>query len=155
PLERPGEGGQAVGPALCEELQDADARAARREGLPRSGDARAGILHDAQASGGAGSPGVLPRREPLDPEAAELASLARRGVCLAGEAHRQGPGRHVGPGRSSAGIRTTVRYTQMMRIPAAEPGTVADASPLKFLSMAREYPQRHRGGRHATLPVPR
>ena len=58
--------------------EDADAGGPRRAGLPRAGDAGAAVLQHAQGEGRADAPGLVPRREPLDPEAAEFAALVRR-----------------------------------------------------------------------------
>ncbi|MBK7402977.1 MAG: S9 family peptidase [Myxococcales bacterium] len=46
--------------------------------LPRARQPRPRALRGAQGQGGGGAPRPLPRREPLDPQAAELAPLVRR-----------------------------------------------------------------------------
>jgi dipeptidyl aminopeptidase/acylaminoacyl peptidase len=63
--------------AVRRRLRDADAGAARREGLPRTLHAGAGSVRHADGEGRACAHRHLPRREPLDSAAAELDQLVR------------------------------------------------------------------------------
>src|SRR5439155_23859214 len=71
-------------PPLREARQDTDSRDSRRAGLPRAGHAGAAVLRHVEGEGGAGAPRLFPRRESLDPEAAELAALVPRILQLGG-----------------------------------------------------------------------
>ena len=74
-------------PRATPRLSNADAGHARRAGLPRARCSQGLELYGVlKAKGVPARLVVLPRREPLDPEAAELAALVRRGAGLAREA---------------------------------------------------------------------
>ena len=93
PLGRPGARDAAVAAPLRQAREDADARDPRRARLPRAGDAGAAVLRHAEGEERAGAARLLPRREPLDPEAAELAALVPRVLRVAGPPRGQTAGR--------------------------------------------------------------
>src|SRR6185312_10788890 len=72
-----------VAAPLCEECEDADAGDSRRAGLSGSRHAGAAILQFTEGEGRGGASRLFPRREPLDPEAAELGALVSRVLRVA------------------------------------------------------------------------
>src|SRR5207248_3073375 len=77
PVGRSGARAGAVRPLLRAALQDANAGDPRRARLPRAGDAGLRVLRNAAHARRPEPAGLLPGREPLDPEAAELPPLVR------------------------------------------------------------------------------
>ena len=96
------------------------------------GDAGAAVLQLAQGQGRAGAPGLFPRREPLDPEAAELAALVPRVLRVAG-AHAGAAQQKRGPVRG-ARVRTAACVE---RYPAGAPLRRAAASRCSWQAMQR------------------
>ena len=84
PWENPAGVREAQPGQLREELEDAHAGGARREGLPDRGQPGDLDLHGAAAEGDSQQVPLLPRREPLGAEAREQHPLARHGPGLAG-----------------------------------------------------------------------
>src|ERR1700694_5562058 len=78
PLGQSGAGVEAVAAPLRTEIQNADAGDSRRARLPRARDAGAAVLQHAKGARHRRAAGLLSRREPLDPEATELAALVPR-----------------------------------------------------------------------------
>ena len=63
-------------------IENAYAGDSRRAGLSRAGDPGIAVLQHAARAKGAGATGLLPGREPLDPEASELAPVVPRVLWL-------------------------------------------------------------------------
>src|SRR6185437_6985798 len=91
PLGRRSARDAPVAASLREEGEDADARDPRRARLPRTRDAGPAVLQFAESERRPGASCLLSRREPLDPEAAELAALVSRSLRLACTVRAAGP----------------------------------------------------------------
>ena len=83
PVHEPGPDRALDAQPLRRQLQDADAGAPRRAGLPRAGGPGPGALRRAADEGRARAARLLSRREPLGPEGPELEALVRRSARLA------------------------------------------------------------------------
>ena len=110
----------------------------RRARLPRSGDAGAPVLQRAEGEGRAGAARLFSRREPLDPEAAELAALVSR-VLRLDRALRQGRAERGGGEALRGAYRADRRGGRRLRPP---PGSSRNGSP----------PGRQRAGRGNRTP---
>src|SRR6185437_16005436 len=77
-LGRRGTGAEAIAPSPCREFRDADPGDAWRARLPGTVLSGPGLLQHAPREACALAPGVLPRREPLDLEAAEFSAVVPR-----------------------------------------------------------------------------
>ena len=95
-----------------EELEDADARRARRQGLPDRRHAGHLGLHGAAAQGDPVQAAVLPRREPLGAQPRQQHPLARHGERLAGQVAE---GRGLSRQKASASRASPVTMQAMRR----------------------------------------